>query len=317
MDLKLKVVASSVALRSNRMIPMLRRFGRVREFFSGGRMPARGRTSLKLAPLVIAAVFILFQFFGAERFKNPETGRVQRVALSTEQEESLGLQAFQDVLSTAEVVESGPVAEAVRRASSRIAAQTGDAAKSFKWQVSVVKSEQINAFCLPGGKIVVYTGIVPVAETEAGLATVIGHEVAHAVARHGAQRVFQNQLVQTALVGASFSLGDMDFNQRQAIMGLLGAGAQYGVLLPFGRDHEVEADQMGLLYMARAGYDPREAIPFWERMGQTAGNGQPPEFMSTHPSHGTRIENLKAFMPRAMEEYEKAAGGRSRPGETF
>ena len=280
-------------------------------------MPARGRTSLKLAPLVIAAVFILFQFFGAERFKNPETGRVQRVALSTEQEESLGLQAFQDVLSTAEVVESGPVAEAVRRASSRIAAQTGEAAKSFKWQVSVVKSEQINAFCLPGGKIVVYTGIVPVAETEAGLATVIGHEVAHAVARHGAQRVFQNQLVQTALVGASFSLGDMDFNQRQAIMGLLGAGAQYGVLLPFGRDHEVEADQMGLLYMARAGYDPQEAIPFWERMGKTAGNGQPPEFMSTHPSHGTRIENLKAFMPRALEEYEKAAGGRSRPGETF
>lgn len=272
-------------------------------------MFARGRTGLKLAPLIIAGVVILFQFLSAERFKNPETGKVQRVALSTQQEESLGLQAFQEVLSSADVVESGPTFDAVRRVASRIAAQTGTAASSFNWQVSVVNSDQINAFCLPGGKIVVYTGIIPVAENEAGLATVIGHEVAHAVARHGAQRVFQNQLVQTALVGASFSLGDMDYGQRQTIMGLLGAGAQYGVLLPFGRDHEVEADQMGLLYMARAGYNPRESIPFWERMGRAAGNGQPPEFMSTHPSHGTRIQNLQAFMDRALAEYERARAG--------
>ena len=271
-------------------------------------MFARGRTGLKLAPLIIAGVVILFQFLSAERFKNPETGKVQRVALSTQQEESLGLQAFQEVLSSADVVDSGPTFDAVRRVASRIAAQTGSAASSFNWQVSVVNSDQINAFCLPGGKIVVYTGIIPVAENEAGLATVIGHEVAHAVARHGAQRVFQNQLVQTALVGASFSLGDMDYGQRQTIMGLLGAGAQYGVLLPFGRDHEVEADQMGLLYMARAGYDPRESIPFWERMGRAAGNGQPPEFMSTHPSHGTRIQNLRAFMDRALEEYSRTRG---------
>ena len=271
-------------------------------------MFARGRTGLKLAPLIIAGVVILFQFLSAERFKNPETGKVQRVALSTQQEESLGLQAFQEVLSSADVVDSGPTFDAVRRVASRIAAQTGSAASSFNWQVSVVNSDQINAFCLPGGKIVVYTGIIPVAENEACLATVIGHEVAHAVARHGAQRVFQNQLVQTALVGASFSLGDMDYGQRQTIMGLLGAGAQYGVLLPFGRDHEVEADQMGLLYMARAGYDPRESIPFWERMGRAAGNGQPPEFMSTHPSHGTRIQNLQAFMDRALEEYSHTRG---------
>ena len=278
-------------------------------------MTSRGRTGLKLAPLVIAGVVILFQFLSADRFTNPETGRVQRVAMSTDQEETLGLQAFQEVLATSDVVESGPAAEAVRRVSSQIAAQTGNAASSFNWQVSVVNSDQINAFCLPGGKIVVYTGILPVAETEAGLATVIGHEVAHAVARHGAQRVFQNSLLQTALIGASFSLSDMDFRQRQTIMGLLGAGATYGVMLPFGRDHEVEADQMGLLYMARAGYDPREAIPFWERMGQAAGNGQPPEFMSTHPSHGTRIQNLQAFMSRAIEEYENSRGSRTDTGD--
>src|SRR5688572_17545624 len=143
-------------------------------------MEARGRTGLKLAPLIIAGVFILFQFLSAERFKNPETGKVQRVSMSSQQEESLGLQAFQEVLASADVVESGPTFDAVRRVASRIAAQTGNAASSFNWQVSVVNSDQINAFCLPGGKIVVYTGIIPVAENEAGLATVIGHEVAHA-----------------------------------------------------------------------------------------------------------------------------------------
>jgi metalloendopeptidase OMA1, mitochondrial len=268
-------------------------------------MEARTRTSLKLAPLIIAGIVILFQFLGAERFTNPETGRTQRVALSTQQEEALGLQAYQEVLSSSEVIQSGAEADVVRRVAQRIANATGGAARDFNWQVSLVDSPQVNAFCLPGGKIVVYTGILPVAQTEAGLATVIGHEVAHATARHGAQRVFQNSVMQTALAGAAYSLSDMDYQKRQTIMGLLGAGAQYGVLLPFGREHESEADQMGLLYMARAGYDPRESITFWERMSQTGG-AQPPEFLSTHPSHGSRVENLKGFMPRAMEEYEKS-----------
>jgi metalloendopeptidase OMA1, mitochondrial len=261
---------------------------------------------LKLVPLIIAAVVILFQFMGAERFTNPETGKTERVALSSQQEEALGLQAYQEALSSLEVIQSGREAELVRNVAARIAAQTGQTARDFNWQVSLVNSPQVNAFCLPGGKIVVYTGILKVAETEAGLATVIGHEVAHATARHGAQRLFRNQLTQTALVGASFALGEMDFRQRQMVMGLLGAGAQYGILLPFGREHETEADQMGLLYMARAGYDPRESIGFWERMSQAGGGANPPEFASTHPSHGTRIQSLKAFMPKAMEEYERA-----------
>ena len=268
-------------------------------------MNSRTRLSLRFVPLVIAGVFVVFQFLGAERFTNPETGRTERVAMSAPQEEALGLQAYREVLSSAETVPNGPEADMVRRVAERIAAQTGPSASAFKWQVSLVKSPQINAFCLPGGKIVVYTGILRVTESEAGLATVIGHEVAHATARHGAQRVFRNQLAQTALLGASVALGDMDYSQRRTIMGLLGAGARYGVLLPFGRDHEVEADQMGLLYMARAGYDPRESIRFWERMGQAAGGSAPPEFLSTHPSHGTRIDNLRGFMPRALEEYEQ------------
>jgi predicted Zn-dependent protease len=163
----------------------------------------------------------------------------------------------------------------------------------------------VNAFCLPGGKIVVYTGIIPVAKTDAGLATVMGHEMAHATLRHGSERLFKQQATQTVLTGISVSMGDMDYEQRRAIMGALGAGAQYGLLMPFGRDHESEADALGLTYMARAGYDPREAIAFWERMAEASGGAQPPEFMSTHPAHGTRIERLKQLMPAAMEIYQK------------
>ena len=168
-----------------------------------------------------------------------------------------------------------------------------------------MRSPQVNAFCLPGGKIVVYTGILPYTQTEGALAAVMGHEMGHAVARHGSQRLLRSSLAQTFLMGANFSMGNLDPQQRQAVMAALGAGAQYGVLLPFSRQHETEADELGLLYMARAGYDPHEAISFWERM-EKAGGSQPPQFMSTHPSHGTRIRNLEALMPKAEAEYEKA-----------
>lgn len=271
-------------------------------------MERTGNTTLKIAPLVIAALVILFQYFGAQKYTNPETGRVERVSMSPQQEQALGLQAYQEVLSSSQVIESGREAEVVNRVAHRIAAATGKASQDFQWEVSLVNSPQVNAFCLPGGKIVVYTGILPVAKNEAGLATVLGHEVGHGTARHGAQRVFQNSLMQTALVGAAYSLSNMDYQKRQTIMGLLGAGAQYGIILPFGREQESEADEMGLIYMARAGYDPRESIAFWERMTQTGG-ARPPEFLSTHPSHGARIEQLKALMPRAMEEYEKSKNG--------
>ena len=168
-----------------------------------------------------------------------------------------------------------------------------------------MRSPQVNAFCLPGGKIVVYTGILPLTQTEGALAAVMGHEMAHAVARHGSQRLLRTSLAQTFLVGANFSMGNLDPQQRQMLMAALGAGAQYGVLLPFSREHETEADELGLIYMARAGFDPHEAISFWERMSK-AGGAQPPAYLSTHPSHSRRIQDLEAFMPRAMQEYEKA-----------
>jgi predicted Zn-dependent protease len=263
------------------------------------------RRSLKIAPLAIAALVIVFQFFSSEKFTNPVTGKKSHVALSSQQEAALGLQSYQEVLSTSEVLRSGPEVDEAVRVAKRLAAATGSAGQGFDWQVSVVRSDQANAFCLPGGKIVVYTGILPITQTDEGLATVLGHEMAHATSRHGSQRLFQQNIAQIAMTGASVSLSDADPQKRGAIMAALGAGAQYGVLLPFSRQHETEADQIGLLYMARAGYDPRASIAFWERMSH-AGGGQPPEFMSTHPSHGTRIERLQELMPRAMEEYEKA-----------
>lgn len=124
----------------------------------------------------------------------------------------------------------------------------------------MIQDNQVNAFCLPGGKIVVYTGIIPVAQNEAALATVMGHEMAHATSRHGAQRVLQQNLAQTAMTGIAVSLSDMDYNKQRAVMGALGAGAQFGILMPFGREHESEADAIGLTYMARAGYDPERAF---------------------------------------------------------
>ena len=269
------------------------------------------KKKLAIFPLLIAAAVVAFQYFGAEKIKNPETGKTVRVALSSEQEEALGLQSYREILSQSQTIQSGPERDMVVRVAERLARATGDAARDFKWQVSLIQSPQANAFCLPGGKIAVFTGILPYARNEAGLAAVMGHEMAHAVARHGSQRLLRTSMAQTMMVGAQFSLSDMDSSQRQAVMAAIGAGAQYGVLLPFSREHELEADQMGLLYMARAGYDPREAISFWERMSQ-AGSQQPPEFASTHPSHGRRIDELREFMPRAIAEYEKAAASSAR-----
>jgi predicted Zn-dependent protease len=263
------------------------------------------RRHLRWLPLLLAGIFFAYQYFSSEKFVNPETGRKSHVGMSTAEEASLGLQSYQQVLAQAQRVQSGPELETVKRVATRLAAATGKAGQDFQWQVSLVRDGQVNAFCLPGGKIVVYTGIIPVAQNEAALATVLGHEMAHATSRHGSQRVFEQNLAQTAMSGVASSLSDMDYDKQRAIMGALGAGAKFGVLMPFSRKHESEADEIGLLYMARAGYDPQESIRFWKRMENT-GSSQPPEFLSTHPSHGTRIQQLEEWMPKALEEYNRA-----------
>ena len=270
------------------------------------------RRHIKWLPLLLAGLFFAYQYFSSEKFVNPETGRKSHVAMSTREEASLGVQSYQQVLAQSESINSGPDLEMVKRVASRLATATGKAGADFDWQVSLIRSSQANAFCLPGGKIVVYTGILPITQNEPALATVLGHEMAHATSRHGSQRVLEQNLAQTALTGVAMSLSDMDYDKQRAVMGALGAGTQFGVLMPFSRKHESEADEIGLLYMARAGYDPRESIRFWQRM-ENAGGAQPPEFLSSHPSHGTRIQQLEAEMPKALEEYSNPRMPTRRP----
>jgi predicted Zn-dependent protease len=264
------------------------------------------RRHIKWLPLLLAGLFLAYQYFSSEKFVNPETGRKSHVAMSTREEALLGLQSYQQVLAQSETISTGPEFASVKDVCARLASATGKAGADFDWQVSLIHSPEANAFCLPGGKIVVYTGILPVTQNQAALATVLGHEMAHATSRHGSQRVLEQNLTQTALTGVAISLSDMDYDKQRAVMGALGAGAQFGVLMPFSRKHESEADTIGLHYMARAGYDPRESIHFWQRM-ENAGRAQPPEFLSTHPSHGTRIQQLEAEMPKALEEYAKSS----------
>lgn len=205
--------------------------------------------------------------------------------------------------------------EPVKRVAARIVeaakrSEYAEMAQQFQWEVVVIKDDKTaNAFALPGGKMAVYTGIFPMAKTEAGLAAVMGHEVVHALARHGAERMSQGQLANIGLqvVGAAVGLSSNNPALGQATMAALGVGAQVGVLLPFSRKHESEADYVGILLAADAGYDPRESVALWERMAQMSGGGGPAEFLSTHPAHDTRIDQLKEWMPEAMAIYQKRA----------
>src|SRR3982751_872798 len=181
------------------------------------------RTHIKWLPILVAGIFFAYQYFSSEKFVNPETGRKSHVGLSVQQEATLGLQSYQQIISQAPTVSSGPEWDLVQRVAQRLTGATRDAGKDFDWRVSVVQSPQVNAFCLPGGKMVVYTGILPVANNEASLATVLGHEMAHATSRHGAQRMLQQNLTQTAMVGIAGSMSDMDYQKQRALMGALGA----------------------------------------------------------------------------------------------
>lgn len=226
----------------------------------------------------------------------------------------MGAQAYSQVKSDPKMKPSQDPREIepVKRVAARIIeaakrSKYGEMAQQFQWEVTVIKDDKtLNAFALPGGKIAVYTGIFSVAKTEAGLAAVMGHEVVHALARHGAERMSQGQLTNAALQVAGAAAGASGSNglMSQAAMAALGAGAQVGVLLPFSRKHESEADYIGILLAADAGYDPRESVHLWERMAQHSGGGAQAEFLSTHPGHETRIAQLKKWMPEAMAIYE-------------
>jgi len=174
----------------------------------------------------------------------------------------------------------------------------------YKWEFNLVENPTVNAWCMSGGKVVVYSGLLPVTQNEAGLATVMGHEIAHAVARHGSERMSDQMLLQFGGTALSAALAQKPEQTRSIALAAYGAGSQVGVILPFSRQNEYEADYMGLIFMAMAGYNPNESIPFWERMAQKGGSKQP-EFLSTHPVDQNRIDRLKQKMPDAMAYYNK------------
>jgi predicted Zn-dependent protease len=176
--------------------------------------------------------------------------------------------------------------------------------KDYRWEFNLVEDKQVNAWCMPGGKVVFYTGILPITQTEEGVAVVMGHEVAHAVAEHGNERMSQGLLAQLGGVALEVALQDKPAETRNLWMSAYGLGATVGVLLPFGRTQESEADHLGLIFMAMAGYNPQEAVAFWQRMAAKKGGQAPPEFLSTHPSDETRIKDIQARMAEAMQYYK-------------
>ena len=230
----------------------------------------------------------------------PVSNRSALILIPKSQEISLGIQSYNEILKREKESEDTQLNQIIRRVGQRIAS-VSDMPK-LEWEIKLIESDQKNAFALPGGKIAIYTGILSVAKNEAGLATVMSHEIAHVIARHGAQRMTQQMLLQGAMIGAGLSMKNS--TQKNIVLSALGVGVLYGFTLPFSRLHESEADQIGLIYMAKAGYDPNEAINFWQRFGQVKGGKGGPEWASTHPADATRIQGLRSYLSRAKYDYQ-------------
>ncbi|MDO5506100.1 MAG: M48 family metallopeptidase [Pseudoxanthomonas suwonensis] len=283
----------------------------------GRRQPTQQpRRGFRLNPrLLMLAAFALYgaYYYFSNRTVDPFTGEKVLIDrnLDAEQESAMGLQAYREILSQENVIAPNtPIAGEIRDIAQRLIAkideiehalaserglQPGDFASGFNWEVNVIQSEQANAFALPGGKMAVYTGLVPVAQNTDGMAVVMGHEIAHALMRHGAQRMARGRLEQIGQMAGAAS--GIDPQMQQVIYQAYGVSSA----LPYARGHESQADEVGLMLAAAACYDPREAVPLWERMGQLGGGRNPPEFASTHPSPATRIAHLQELMPKALE----------------
>lgn len=294
-----------------------------------GERQGSGRRGFRPGSGVRWIVFVGFLAYAGyywltNRSEDPYTGQKVMIdnSLDITQEKALGLQAYNEILSQEHALPAdADVSRQIRQIAQRLIAKTDAVetalaeehhmqpqhyARGFDWDVKVIQSDQANAFCLPGGKMAVYTGLVPVAQNADAMAVVMGHEIAHALMRHGAQRMAQQHASQIIQNGASFS--GMDAQQQQMLMSAMG----YGALLPYARQHETQADEVGLLLAAAACYDPGQAIPLWQRMEQAGGGRRAPEFTSTHPDPGRRIESLQALMPKALEYRQRfceTAGG--------
>ena len=267
-------------------------------------------------------ILLLFAGYAAyywvsNRQVDPYTGEKVLIdgSISIDQEKAMGLQAYEDILSKERPVDpNSQIAQQVREIAKRLiakvpeveaqmAADSGNTPnkmwETFEWDVNVIQSDQANAFCLPGGKMAVYTGLIPVAQNADAVAVVMGHEIAHALLRHGAQRMSQQKLGQLGQMAGAMS--GMDPQSQQMMQAAMG----YGFMLPYARKHETQADAVGLMLAAAACFNPEESVPLWERMSAASGGRAPAEFSSTHPSPETRIRDLQALMPQALEYRKK------------
>lgn len=246
--------------------------------------------------------------------RNAVTGKSQLLLVPESEMQSMAAKQYKDFLDSSKVVNSSVKdAEMVRRVGQRITASITNYYKEqgkanildgFQWDYNLVESNEVNAWCMPGGKIVVYTGILPITQNEAALAVVMGHEITHALAKHGSERMSQGLVQQFGQVALSVALASKSQQTQALFMNAYGVGSNLGVILPFSRNQEYEADQFGLNWAAMAGYNPQEAIPLWERMEKAGGGNRPPEFLSTHPSEGNRITRLQKQMPEALKYYK-------------
>lgn len=246
--------------------------------------------------------------------RNAVTGRNQLSLLPESQLQEMAVSEYQGFLSKSNVVSTGTSrdAEMVRRVGTRIAAAItdyynkqgkGEVLSGYKWEFNLVDNKEVNAWCMPGGKVVVYTGLLPVTQNEAALAVVLGHEITHAVARHGNERMSQEMLTQG--LGAIVNVATSGNPKVNSIFNTVyGPGSQLGYTLPNSRNQEYEADHFGLIFSAMAGYNPREAVTFWERMAAASGGQKPPEILSTHPADANRIEKIKGYMNEALKYYK-------------
>ncbi|MDX2167097.1 MAG: M48 family metallopeptidase [Deltaproteobacteria bacterium] len=242
----------------------------------------------------------------------PYTNRSQFMIMSESQDLKLGADAYQQVLKESKIVKDPAITAPVLEIGRRIAAAADK--PDYKWEFTVIDDpKQANAFCLPGGKVAVYTGIFPIAQTDAGLAAVIGHEVAHALARHGAERMSTATALQVGGAAVAVAAGTQGAGAQQAAMAAYGLGTQVGVALPFSRSQESEADHIGLIMMAKAGYDPEAAIGLWQRMEKDEHGGRPPEWLSTHPNPATRQQDIRGWIAEAMKYYQSPVASQNDP----
>jgi predicted Zn-dependent protease len=258
-------------------------------------------------------ILLLVGLIGYSCATVPLSGRRQLSIVGNSEILPLSYDQYSQVVRESKVVTNTPDGQKVVNVGKRIASAVeqylkdnnqGSITEGFSWEFNLLESDQVNAWCMPGGKVAFYTGIMPICQDETGVAVVMGHEVAHAIANHARERMSQGMLKNGLLGGVQVAMGENPSLTQTIFLQAIGFGGQVG-MLRFSRDQELEADQLGLIFMSIAGYDPREAPRFWERMNANSGGGAPPEFLSTHPGPSRRIERLQEQMPDALVYYEK------------